>query len=210
MHTASKFGHYLPENEKKWIPQGERLMRMMLNHCSMFPIGEDLGIVPPEVRACLSHLGICGTKVMRWERNWDGDKSFIDPKNYAAESMTTVSTHDSETLTLWWKNNPEEASLYAKTFGWNYHPTLEYSQLYHILLASHQSGSLFHINLLQEYLALIPQMTWPNPEDERINLPGIISEKNWSYRFVPSVEKLVQNEGLKQNIQNLVEPLSFD
>lgn len=43
---------------------------MMLNACDMLPIGEDLGVVPSETRHCLSALGICGTKVMRWERKW--------------------------------------------------------------------------------------------------------------------------------------------
>ncbi len=39
---------------------GEKIMLMMLNACDMLPIGEDLGAVPPGVRACLSQLGICG------------------------------------------------------------------------------------------------------------------------------------------------------
>ena len=36
----------------------------------MLPIGEDLGNIPDGVRPCLCDLGICGTKVMRWERRW--------------------------------------------------------------------------------------------------------------------------------------------
>lgn len=201
----AKEGFFLPKEEVKWIPQGETIMRIMLENCQMLPIGEDLGTVPPSVRECLRTLGICGTKVMRWERYWNGDQSFIDPKSYPPESMTTVSTHDSETLKLWWKNNPEEASIYARSLGWDYTPELAPAQQFAILFASHHSGSLFHINLLQEYLALVPNMTWPNPEDERINLPGIISDKNWSYRFLPSVEQIVTNNELKETIKKLLE-----
>lgn len=202
----AKLGHFMPLDEKKWIPQGEAIMRVMLANCPMLPIGEDLGLVPPEVRRCLRNLGICGTKVMRWERKWNEDKSFINPKDYIPESMTTVSTHDSETLKLWWKNQPQEALAYAKSQGWNYTPELSHDQQYAILLSSHQSGSLFHINLLQEYLALIPNMTWPIAEDERINIPGIISNKNWSYQFKPSVEEIVENEELKTNVKSLLTP----
>lgn len=200
----AKLGHFDPLDKHEWIPQGEKIMRIMLERSSMLPIGEDLGTVPPEVRQCLARLGICGTKVMRWERNWHGDHSFIDPKKYHPESMTTVSTHDSETLKQWWKNHPHEAALYAKTQGWEYKPELTLDQHFAILSASHHSGSLFHINLLQEYLALIPNMTWPTLEDERINIPGIISDKNWTYRFKPSIEEITQNSELKQTIKKIL------
>jgi 4-alpha-glucanotransferase len=199
----AKCGHFFPQDEKQWIPQGETIMRFMLENCPMLPIGEDLGTVPIEVRECLSRLGISGTKVMRWERYWQGDQSYINPKDYPPASMTTVSTHDSQTLKLWWKNEPEEAELYAASRGWTYSPELTKQQHFDILAASHASSSLFHINLLQEYLALIPGMTWPKLEDERINLPGIISDNNWSYRFLPSLEEIIENEELKQIIRKL-------
>lgn len=201
---TSKEGHFIPSDEGVWISHGEKIMRMMLANCPMLPIGEDLGTIPPEVRINLKNLGICGTKVMRWERRWHGDQGFIDPKDYPAESMTTVSTHDSETLQLWWSNQPEESKIYAETMGWEYSPELTQEHRRLILRSSHHSGSLFHINLLGEYLALIPGMTWPSPSDERINLPGVISDLNWTYRFRPSVEKIVNNEELKQTIKDLL------
>ena len=46
----------------------------------------------------------------------------------------------------------------------NIPPDISQEQNYSILKDSHHSGSLFHINLLNEYLALIPGMTWPNPQ----------------------------------------------
>lgn len=193
----AKEGYFYPENPSSWIPHGETIMRMMLNNCNMLPIGEDLGTVPTEVRNSLKSLGICGTKVMRWERYWNTTRKYIEPKDYPPESMTTVSTHDSETLQQWWQNNHEEAREYAATMGWEYTPQLSSQQRMAILQASHHSGSLFHINLLQEYLALVPGMSWPNPDDERINLPGVISERNWSYRFRPTIEEITSNTDLK-------------
>jgi 4-alpha-glucanotransferase len=197
----AKEGHFLPADESQWIPQGENIMKMMLENCPMLPIGEDLGTVPPNVRRSLKKLGICGTKVMRWERDWEGDRSFIPPQHYPVESMTTVSTHDSETLTLWWRNNPEEAKEFAKYKKWHYAPSLSPEQLKDILWDSHHTSSLFHINLLQEYLALVPHMTWENPEDERINIPGIYSDQNWTYRFRPYVEEIVSSSRLAEIIR---------
>jgi 4-alpha-glucanotransferase len=142
---------------------------------------------------------------MRWERYWEGDKSFIDPQDYIRESMTTVSTHDSKTLSLWWKNSPEEAKIYAESKRWTYDPEMTPEQQFSILYDSHHTPSLFHINLLQEYLALIPGMTWPDPADERINIPGLVLEKNWTYRFRPYVEEIVTDDRLKNTMKQILE-----
>lgn len=202
-HLATE-GHFIPENPQNALEQGDKLMRMMLAASSMLPIGEDLGTIPPEVRIKLQELGICGTKVMRWERNWNGDKRFIPPQDYQPLSITTVSTHDSSTLQEWWVQNSEEAREYCLSQGWEYHTPLSPEYHFAILYASHHTASLFHINLLQEYLALIPELVSANPQDERINLPGIISDTNWSYRFRPSVEELIDNAELAQLLRDLI------
>lgn len=199
-----KDGKYLPEDHTKWIPQGTAIMKVMLETASMLPIGEDLGNVPNEVRRAIRELGICGTKVIRWERKWEGDQSFIPYAEYIPESMTTVSTHDSETLQQWWRNQPAEAKEFAKFKGWEYSEHLPLEKHREILYDSHHTKSLFHINLLQEYLALIPDMTWPLLDDERINMPGVVSEKNWSYRFRQPLEEIVASQPLKQLIKSLL------
>jgi len=201
---TAKEGFFLPAEKEKWLPKGEKILNMMLTNCAMLPIGEDLGTVPTEVRQALAKLGICGTKVMRWERMWEEDKRFIPVADYPVCSMTTVSTHDSDTLQLWWKNSPEDAQTFATFKGWTYTLDLSPEHQREILWDSHHSGSIFHINLLNEYLALIPNMTWPNPEDERINIPGLISDRNWTYRFRPSVEEITSNAPLADLMRNLI------
>ena len=112
-------GTFIPQDPASWIAHGRRILQMMLNSTTMLPIGEDLGTIPPEVRVCLREMGICGTKVMRWERAWNEDGRFLPISNYSPVSMTTVSTHDSETLTLWWAHQTTEAELYSR------HKTME-------------------------------------------------------------------------------------
>ena len=199
-----KDGHFIPLDETTWIDHGQRIMLMMLNACNMLPIGEDLGVVPPEVRTCLSALGICGTRVMRWERKWNEDGQFILPENYPVESMTTVSTHDSEPLQLWWKTHPLETQLFANFKGWSHQSVLSREHHREILWDSHHSASLFHINPLQEYLMLVPGLSWPNPEDERINVPGLFSDHNWRYRLRVSLEELSKQNSLKHIMQELI------
>lgn len=188
-------GAFDPQDQKEWIPQGRRILEMMLRSAPILPIAEDLGTVPPESRVALQQLGICGTKVIRWERRWNQDKSFIAYDQYSPISMTTVSTHDSETLQLWWKNNPQEAKDFAAFKGWDYRPELSLERHEEILRDSHHTPSLFHINLLQEYLALIPGATWPKFEDERINIPGKSTDQ-WTYRFRPTIEEIISNKAL--------------
>jgi 4-alpha-glucanotransferase len=200
----SSDGFFIPSDPSTWIEHGNTIMRMMLGHCDMLPIGEDLGDVPPNVKADLHTLGICGTKVMRWERNWDIDKSFIPLDMYPPLSMTTVSTHDSETLQLWWQNNPQEAKDFAEFKGWCYHPVLSREYRHEILWDSHHSTSLFTVNLLPEYLSLVPGLSWDRLEDERINTPGTFSDENWSCRCKVSVEEIVENTTLAHLMKELI------
>ncbi len=201
---TGKEGVFMPDDQAVWVEHGRSIMWVMLEKCEMLPIGEDLGVIPPEVRSCLSMLGICGTRVMRWERKWLEDQSFIPCADYALDSMTTVSTHDSETLKLWWENHPDEAILFSQTKNWTYSPLLSLEQHKEILQDSHHSNSLFHINLLQEYLALVPELSWPNFREDRINVPGTFSDQNWTSRFLPSVEQIIDNQYLKDVIKSIL------
>ncbi len=183
-------GQFVPEDEALWGPLGKHLLEMMLNSAPMLPIAEDLGTIPPVTHTILGELGICGTKVLRWEKDKDKNSSFIPLQDYPEVSLTTVSTHDTETLSLWWRDTPEEAKAYARFKNWNYTPELTREQRRQILWDSHHTKSLFHVNLLQEYLAAFPELVWPNPEEERINIPGKVLPSNWTYRFRPSVEEI--------------------
>ncbi|SCA62958.1 4-alpha-glucanotransferase [Chlamydiales bacterium SCGC AG-110-M15] len=197
-------GHFDPEDQSTWIEHGKKIMEMMLESSPMLPIGEDLGAVPPDVRQCLKDLGICGTKVMRWERDWDGDQSYIELDDYPTESMTTVSTHDSETLSQWWKSGAEDVKTLCDSRGWEMLEEIPEDYLKTILWESHHSPSLFHINLLNEYLALVPGMTWPEIEDERINIPGEILDENWSYRYRVYVEEIAKSDKLRGVVKGLI------
>lgn len=201
----SREGHFIPEDASLWIPQGRKRLMMIINASSMLPIGEDLGVVPNEVRQTMAELGVCSTKVIRWERNWETDRSFIPFEKYPVLSLTTLSTHDTETVTLWWQNKPEEAKAFAAFKNWNYSPSLSFTERFTLLCDAHHTPSHFHINLLQEYLSLFPELIWPNPEDERINIIEKPYPDNWLYRYRPSLEELNGHAKLKEKIKAILE-----
>jgi len=196
-------GGFIPENSDLWIEHGEKIMSMMIDATPMLPIGEDLGSVPNEVRASLTSLGICGTKVVRWERYWNEyGAPYIASRDYAPLGVTTVSTHDSETLRQWWETSFEEASAYAKSRGWDYMTPLTRKMRQQILKDSNTTTSLFHIHLLHEYLAGFSDLVWNDPQLERINIPGVISPNNWTYRFKDPIETIIKHNELAEFIKS--------
>lgn len=199
-----KEGHYVPEDRSLWRERGSRYLEEFLLHCPLLPVGEDLGIIPHETHETMEKFGIPGTKVMRWERRWKGDHSFIPYSEYPVNSMTTVSTHDSPPLKLWWITHPEEARDFAKFNHWEYEHRLSDKRLFDILYQSHHTPSLLHINLLNEYLSLFADLHYPDLHEERINHPGTISTNNWSYRTKPFLEEIVSHAGLKKAMQELI------
>lgn len=201
---SAKEGYFVPKEETRWGPQGKEILDVLLTSSSMLPIAEDLGVVPNVVRPLLADLGIASTKVMRWERNWNTDKKFIDPKLYPPLSLTCVSTHDSPTLEQWWRNYPEEVRNYVEQKGWNYDSKISQEQRRVILEESISSGSLFHINLFSEYLALIPELVWQDPDMERINIPGTTLANNWAYKFRRPIEEICASPELKEEMKKLL------
>ena len=203
-----KTGLYIPSNASIWEEQGRRNLEKIVSFTHMLPIAEDLGTVPPMAPAVLQEMGICGTKVMRWERYWNTDSRYIPPAEYPPLSMTTISTHDSPTLAQWWRDFPEEAIPLCARYGWDYVPVLSPMQRKQILTDSHQTKSLFHINLLQEYLNLYPELSWGDPDQERINIPGTVVDTNWTYKIQPSIETILAHKDLKKTICTMLCPRS--
>jgi 4-alpha-glucanotransferase len=63
-------------------------------------VGEDLGTVPDYVRPALSKWGILSSKVLYFEREWDG--GFRGAASYPPLSLATANTHDMPTLAGFW------------------------------------------------------------------------------------------------------------
>ncbi|MBX9744554.1 MAG: 4-alpha-glucanotransferase [Chlamydiales bacterium] len=198
IHAPPREGYFLPQDPSLWEAQGKKLLETLLKLSPLLPIAEDLGTIPKEVPKVLKELEICGTKVIRWERAWEKDQAYIPYSLYEPFSMTTVSTHDCPTLSGWWEEYPEEAKAFAKFKNWTYEPKLSPRQIQEILYDAHHTPSYFHINLLQEYLALFPELSRSNPREERINIPGRVLDSNWTYRFKPFLEDIVQHGQLME------------
>lgn len=196
-------GHFVPSDPSLWPHQGREILEKLIDATSLLPVAEDLGTIPREVRPILKDLGICRTIILRWERRWDTDRSYVPYSEYEPLSLTTVSTPDTDILRSWWKNAPEESIPFSHFKNWAYQPDLTNEQLFDILYDVHHTPSCFHINLFQEYLSLFPHLVWPNPEDERINVPGTLLPTNWTYRFRPYLEDILRESELASTMRSI-------
>ena len=192
-------GAFDPEDPSKWLDHGKEFLSMLIKNSSLLPIGEDL-VIPQTIKDVLGHLGVCGTNILTWQRTGAGGLDFVPFPLYPVASITHVASHDTVTLSQWWNKYPKVAKLYALWKGWKFTKTLDVKKRKSILKDSHSTSSLFHANLLQEYLALFPNLVHKDYNKERINYPGTPSKRNWRYKFIPSVEQIVTSRKLSDAI----------
>ncbi|MDP9240651.1 MAG: 4-alpha-glucanotransferase [Actinomycetota bacterium] len=68
-------------------------------------VGEDLGTVQPEVTDALGAAGVLGNDVVWFQREKDG-RAPLPPKQWRAEAMALVTTHDLPTVAGWLSDEP--------------------------------------------------------------------------------------------------------
>jgi 4-alpha-glucanotransferase len=200
---SAKTGCFIPQDPALWTKRGRDFLTMLVDNTSMFPIGEDLAI-PQVFRDTIRDLGIAGTRIMSWERIWGGTDNFVPLPLYTEASITTIASHDTETLEQWWRQYPKEAQAFSRYKKWKYQNHLDYRRRFEILKDCHQTSSVFHACLLNEYLALFPDLVHSNYNQERVNYPGTPSKKNWRYRFIPSVEEIIDHKKLLTTLKKLI------
>jgi 4-alpha-glucanotransferase len=178
---------FSPAAEDDQLAQGERVMKAFLDSGATV-IAEDLGTVPDFVRASLCRQRIAGYRVLRWEREWDRpEQPFRNPAEYPTLSVATTGTHDTETLVDWWSNATlEERSRVAElpflaSRGLN-GATAECDDATRDLLLEMLASSSSNLLLLpfQDIFG------WR----DRINLPGTVTDANWTWQLPWPVDAL--------------------
>jgi 4-alpha-glucanotransferase len=195
-------GAFFPPGEDAQREQGEEAVRAIKDEAGLSAvIAEDLGSVPPWVKASLSALGVPGYKVLRWEKEgWESpDQAFTPPSSYPELSLATTGTHDTETLATWWREAPErdrrliaDALRIPPPFDPG-RPRLRGRVLDAILQALYDSPSILVIVPIQDLFG------W----SARINLPGTINPRNWNYRLPFNLRPLDARPAVRARIERL-------
>ena len=179
-----------PADESAQLAQGEAILRLLLDTGATV-VAEDLGVIPDFVRAALNRCGVPGSKVMRWERQWDRPgQPFTDPASYPESSVAITSTHDTETLAAWWTsaNHDERVAVLASVeryaSGTELGPDAAWNASLRdtLLAAAWAAGSRELFVTWQDLFGTI----------DRINVPATIGDHNWTWRLPWPVDALDQ------------------
>jgi len=179
--------------ERDWEERGRVLLSMLKSASGMLPCAEDLGAVPDCVPRVLSELGVPGLRVPRWMRRWDEPgRPFKALAEYGALSACTPSVHDTSTLRGWWEFEDgreafaeaycPELSLAPERLGPDAVPV--------VLRALAKGPSLLFVIQLQDALDASATYRSADPRADRINVPGVVDDFNWTWRMGPAVEGL--------------------
>jgi 4-alpha-glucanotransferase len=179
---------FSPGDEASQLAQGERVLEI-LREGGAEVLAEDLGTVPDFVRASLARLGVPGSKVLRWERAWHTEgQPFTDPASLAPVSVAMTGTHDTETLASWWEaaSLEERAALLRLPFFRDRGHTNP----------AHGWGDDFRDALLElAYGAGSNDLFVPMQDlfgwRDRINIPAIVGDFNWTWRLPWPVDRLL-------------------
>lgn len=195
-----------PEGAEINQKAGEKFLRMVLDAAGdATVVGEDLGMVPDYVRPSLEDLGISGFKIPIFEKDDDtGEYKSFD--TYTPLSVTTLSTHDHMPMLSMWKewwqalqdkdreDLGEEEQHQCEVKSWEiyrtqrflhlpdespikkFEPTVREAWLEKML----QSPSWLAIAMITDLFGL----------EIRFNVPGPISESNWSRRMPFSIQEM--------------------
>jgi 4-alpha-glucanotransferase len=173
-----------PASETEQRALGEELVRITQEAAADTQlVGEDLGVVPPFVRASLARLGIPGYRVLRWEADAG---VFRDPRTYPTSSVATSGTHDTTPLATWWEEELDSAARQALAavapFATLARADARFTPAVHAALLDglYAAGSA---------LAVIP-LPDAYGGRERINVPATTGPTNWDYRMPWGVERL--------------------
>jgi 4-alpha-glucanotransferase len=204
-------GSLVPAEESAQVALGEQVLRAMQEaaaaeagsaaRTALTIVAEDLGVVPPYVRRSLLALGIPGTKVMRWEKVWEGPETgaFLDPAGYPELSLCTTGTHDTSTLAAWYEemDEAERRSLFnlpalrdfAPVAGPGFTPEAHGA----ILGAVFGAASALCVLPIQDLLGA----------RDRINTPSTVGPDNWVYRLPLTVDEMRRDAGVRTQVERV-------
>ena len=197
---------------------GERILRVLLEETGPYRlIAEDLGTVPDYVRPTLRSLEVAGFKVPIWELDWD--TSLVGGMHYDRFSVATYATHDHPPLRSMWERwmeliaagesgRAEDAAVrdwvwwevrrLGRWAGFEVPCILPFEQVHEPLLRGLlASNSWLAISMVTDFFGTT----------QRFNLPGAVTDSNWSERVELPVAQWREDGVLAARMARLREAL---
>ena len=189
---------FVPDGEEAQRRNGERVLGILSEGARV--IAEDLGTVPDFVRASLEANRTPGYRVLRWERRWhEPGQPFRDPASWPAASVATTGTHDTDALADWYDGMADDERRAFLAL-----PGLEAVRARGatrfddgvrdaILELVYRSGSDLLLLPFQDAFGM----------RERVNVPGTVTDENWTYRIPRDLAALHADAGDRERLRAL-------
>jgi 4-alpha-glucanotransferase len=138
--------------------------------------------------------------VLRWEREWkEPGQPYRDPARWPALSVATSGTHDTDSLADWWESlDPAERAAVLEIpalAALRERAPVRFDDRVRdaMLEALYGAGSDLVLLPLQDALGL----------RERVNVPGTVSDENWTYRMSMDVAALAADLRTAERLRGL-------
>lgn len=217
------------ENRILNLKQGDYLLNSIFKHSRLKIIAEDLGCTPEYVAPHLKLLGMAGFIIPHWNCNMM-DRA-ISGSMYQNLSVATYATHDHPPLSLQWLYNLQDianagsrqkeaaerqlrllgefsaVNIRANNKALHGSTAQPYRQ-WDAELKHAMFNALFECN--SDYVVLMYNDLFDIPQC--INIPGTVSQLNWSLRYPATAAEAPQEQGqwLRGLIENSARVVALD
>jgi 4-alpha-glucanotransferase len=223
---ALRLDHVMALFRQWWVPRGSKsvdggyvhyplddllgVIALESRRQECLVVGEDLGVVPDEIRRALPQYGVYHYKVVLFEQK---DGEFVAPADYVRPALAAVTTHDLPTLRGWWTAHDidlwEKLGFYADASVGERNRAEREQERRRLLRALRRAGlwdgaddvvppysaqlaQAVHVYLAKSKAALVTVQL----EDmigmlEPVNIPGTSHEySNWTRRMTESAQRI--------------------
>ena len=155
----------------KWydVPGEELLNAIKKNHFDLPVIAEDLGDIDEKVRELRDKFSLPGMSIMQFA--FDSPDSLYLPHNQIKNQVYYTGTHDNDTVLGWWKSCDDRKKDYVRKYLSIDGNDISWQIIQNVFMSSANTV----IVPIQDILCL--------DENYRMNIPGVVNDKNWAFRF---------------------------
>jgi 4-alpha-glucanotransferase len=195
---------YLRHNEF-WREKAYGKLKSLISATDMLPCGEDLGMIPLCVPEVMQKLQILSLEIERMPKEVNVEFTRLDDLPY--HSVCTTSTHDMNTVRMWWKESRKRTQRY-------YNDVLKREGLAPVecttdiceqIISNHlDTCSMLVVIPLQDWLSIDKSLRRKNEDEERIHIPAN-PRHYWKYRMHLPLEELLKARELNERIKYLIQ-----
>jgi 4-alpha-glucanotransferase len=133
-------------------------------------IAEDLGYLTQDVLDLRNYSGYPGMKLLQFAFDSREESDYL-PYGYDKNTVCYLGTHDNDTVEGWQKSlNPEDRKLAERFLGLNPGENLRWP----LIRTGFATVSNLFVGTIQDYIGI--------GSEGRINTPGVMNGKNWTWR----------------------------